>query len=153
MSDPVTDFLCTCTCSLQHRLHSRSGDAKRQRLAGVSASMLLCNCQADEFANLIEPIIILLDVAVQVSLLLRSISKGAPPPIPFAVVASVATSVLLIGWRSAFSALMPPPQVAFSLVYRQRPSFRVITMARDCSCLTPELRTAVLRKPPRFNSR
>ena len=40
----------------------------------------------------------------QVSLALRSVSRGAPPPVPFAVVASVSTAVLLIGWRAAFAA-------------------------------------------------
>lgn len=49
-------------------------------------------------------------IAIVVSLLLRSVSRGAPPPVPFAIVASVATSVLLIGWRSAFAAFMPRPQ-------------------------------------------
>lgn len=41
----------------------------------------------------------------QVSLALRSVSRGAPPPVPFVVVASVSTAVLLIGWRAAFAAL------------------------------------------------
>lgn len=55
-------------------------------------------------------------ITIVVSLLLRSISKGAPPPVPFAVVASVATLVLLIGWRSAFAALMPRPQAKGHMV-------------------------------------
>ena len=44
---------------------------------------------------------------MQLALALRSASRGAPPPLPFVVVASVATGVLLIGWRSALAALLP----------------------------------------------
>lgn len=44
---------------------------------------------------------------MQLALALRSVSRGAPPPLPFVVVASVATGVLLIGWRSALAALSP----------------------------------------------
>jgi hypothetical protein len=44
-------------------------------------------------------------LATPVALILRGVAKGAVPPLPFVVVASVATGVLLIGWRTAFAAL------------------------------------------------
>ncbi len=48
------------------------------------------------------------------SILLRSISKGAAPPVPFVIVAAVATALLLIGWRTAFAAtkVRGPPRTA-----------------------------------------
>jgi Protein of unknown function (DUF3054) len=45
--------------------------------------------------------------AAQLALALRSASRGAPPPVPFVVVASIATAVLIIGWRTALAALSP----------------------------------------------
>ncbi len=47
----------------------------------------------------------------QVALVLRGLARGAPPPLPFVAVASVATAVLLIGWRAAFAALSPKVQL------------------------------------------
>lgn len=40
---------------------------------------------------------------VPAGLVLRSIGKGAPPPVPFAIVAMVANGVLLVGWRTWFA--------------------------------------------------
>ena len=40
---------------------------------------------------------------VPAGLVLRSIGKGAVPPVPFAIVAMVANGVLLVGWRTWFA--------------------------------------------------
>lgn len=48
-------------------------------------------------------------VATPVGLLLRSVQKGYMAPVPFIIVAMVATGVLLVGWRTVLAANTPPP--------------------------------------------
>ena len=47
-------------------------------------------------------------VATPVSLVLRGLLKGYPPPTPFIAVSFVVTGTLLIGWRSALAAVTKP---------------------------------------------
>ena len=47
-------------------------------------------------------------VATPVSLVLRGLLKGYPPPMPFIAVSFIVTGTLLIGWRSALAAATKP---------------------------------------------
>mmetsp|Transcript_17691 Transcript_17691/g.44535 ORF Transcript_17691/g.44535 Transcript_17691/m.44535 type:complete len:258 (-) Transcript_17691:567-1340(-) len=46
-------------------------------------------------------------VATPLALAIRGLSKGYVPPTPFIIVSMVATCVLLVGWRTAFSKTAP----------------------------------------------
>ena len=39
--------------------------------------------------------------------MVRGLSKGYPPPLPFVLVSLAATGVLTIGWRTAFAKFGP----------------------------------------------
>ncbi len=41
------------------------------------------------------------------ALVLRGLTRGYPPPVPFAIVSMVVTGVVTVGWRTALAALSP----------------------------------------------
>ena len=44
---------------------------------------------------------------LQLGLVIRGVSRGAVPPVPFIIVSLVATGVLTVGWRTAFAKFGP----------------------------------------------
>jgi len=50
-------------------------------------------------------------VGQPIGLVLRGLLKGYIPPLSFALVTSVATGVIMVGWRAAFIAKMPLKKV------------------------------------------
>lgn len=45
-------------------------------------------------------------LATPLGLVFRGLSRGYVPPVPFVIVSLVATAVVMVGWRSAYAAIV-----------------------------------------------
>ncbi len=67
----------------------------------------------------------------QLALVVRGLTRGYPPPVPFAIVSMVVTGVVTVGWRTALAALSP--QVLAGVVKNQLPSQHRNSSAHGCA--------------------